>query len=45
MMIITVEADGFSDWPYNYSVEINPIENLPVGDLGKMTACDFNIVH
>ena len=34
MMIITVEADGFSIWPY--SVEINPIELLPVGGPGKV---------
>ena len=34
MMIITVEADGFSIWPY--SVEINPIEILPVGGPGKL---------
>ena len=33
MMIITVEADGFSIWPY--SVEINPMEILPIGDPGK----------
>ena len=32
IMIITVEADGFSIWPYY--VEINPIEVLPVGELG-----------
>ena len=29
MMIITVEADGFSIWPY--SVEMNPTEILPPG--------------
>ena len=34
MMIITVEADGFSIWPY--SVEINPVEILPVGGPGKL---------
>ena len=34
MMIITVEADAFSIWPY--SVEINPIEILPVGGPGKL---------
>ena len=33
MMIVTVEADGFSIWPY--SVEINPMENLPVGAPGR----------
>ena len=35
MMIITVEADGFSIQPY--IVEINPIEILPVGGPGKVT--------
>ena len=34
MMIITVEADGFSIWPY--SVEINPMESLPVGGPGNL---------
>ena len=33
MMIITVEANDFSIWPY--SVEINPMEILPVGGPGK----------
>ena len=33
MMKVTVEADGFSIWPY--SVEINPMEILPVGAPGK----------
>ena len=32
MMMITVEADGFSIWPY--TVEINPMEILSVGDSG-----------
>ena len=35
MMIITVDADGFSIWPY--VVEIKPIELLPVGGAGKVT--------
>ena len=34
-MIITLQADGFSTWPY--SVEVNPMEILPVGDPGKLT--------
>ena len=34
-MIITVEADGFSAWPY--AVEITPTEMLPVGAPGKVT--------
>ena len=34
-MIITVEADGFSPWPY--AVEITPSEILPVGATGKIT--------
>ena len=34
MMMITVEADGFSIWPY--SIEINPTEILPVGGPGKL---------
>ena len=34
-MIITVEADGFSPWPY--AVEITPTEMLPVGAPGKVT--------
>ena len=33
-MIITLEADGFSLWPYY--VEVNPIELLPVGESGKL---------
>ena len=32
MMLVTVEADGFSIWPY--TVEINPMEILPVGAPG-----------
>ena len=34
-MTITVEADGFSPWPY--VVEITPTEILPVGAPGKVT--------
>ena len=34
MMTVTVEADGFSTWPY--SVEINPMEILPVGAPGNL---------
>ena len=34
-IIITVEADGFSPWPY--AVEITPTEMLPVGAPGKVT--------
>ena len=37
MMLITIEADGFSIWPY--SVEITPTEFLPVGGPGKPTQC------
>ena len=43
-MIITLQSDGFSIWPY--SVEINPMEILPVGAPGKLTECltgDFNL--
>ena len=32
-MIITLHSDGFSIWPY--SVEVNPMEILPVGAPGK----------
>ena len=32
-MIITLQSDGFSIWPY--SVEVNPMEILPVGAPGK----------
>ena len=39
MMIITVEADGFSILPY--SVSINPTELLPVGGPGKVTKYYF----
>ena len=34
-MIITLEADGFSPWPY--AVEITPTEILPVGAPGQVT--------
>ena len=37
MMKVTVEADGFSIWPY--SIEINPMEILPVGAPGKLIEC------
>ena len=43
MIKVTVEADGFSIWPY--SIEINPIEILPAGAPGKLIVClasDFN---
>ena len=32
-MIITLQSDGFSIWPYH--VEVNPMEILPVGAPGK----------
>ena len=32
-MIITLQSYGFSIWPY--SVEVNPMEILPVGAPGK----------
>ena len=31
-MTITLQADNISNWPY--SVEVNPIELIPVGALG-----------
>ena len=37
IMKVTVEADGFSMWPY--AVEINPGDILPVGAPGKLTEC------
>ena len=33
-MMITLQSDGFSIWPY--SVEINPMEILPVGAPGNI---------
>ena len=43
MMIITLEANGFSIWPY--LVEVTPVENFPGGP-GKATRlliCGLNI--
>jgi len=43
MMIITVEANGFSVWPY--FVEVTPFENFPggPGKIIRLLICGLNI--
>ena len=43
MMIITVEADGFSIWPF--FVEVTPFENFPggPGKKSRLLICGLNI--
>ena len=38
-IMITLESDGFSTWPYY--VEINPMEILPVGAPGNLQVLNW----